>query len=246
MTERSRLAIVYPHDEIKPELPPLFQRAAKRCTAGDVQHRGLLAISATLARFAVDSCAPPGARHELCDCVDAVWRWARSEPSTKVRTLRERALSALPDAEHATELAIERALHIVRGSERTPLDAHADRVALRYGKLAAHFSGSAVVLAIDAIEDPRAVLGLPDQIAGALAYKNVGLGPARSSKLREQALQRAVWESGRGEQGAHAEAALAVQLFHEFLGALWKTQNDAQKLHLFDFIAWAFPDAQTR
>jgi hypothetical protein len=32
---------------------------------------------------------------------------------------------------------------------------------------------------------------------------------------------------------------MAVQLFHEYIGAIWKDLSDAQRLYHEDFVTWA-------
>ncbi len=43
------------------------------------------------------------------------------------------------------------------------------------------------------------------------------------------------------DREGHGAGALAVQLFHEFLGAAWKDVSDAQRLQYFELIDWAMP-----
>ena len=71
----------------------------------------------------------------------------------------------------------------------------------------------------------------------------VGLGHARAADLRQRALEQAEWEHERTGSGEHGHGQLAIQLWHEFLGAAWKDVSDAQRLQYFDLIEWALPPA---
>ena len=108
---------------------------------------------------------------------------------------------------------------------------------LRYARLGAYYAASTVVLTLDAIERPRELIRVPSQSAGAFAYRTTALGPARSRDLRNKAREQAEWEAERDD--SHDQSSMAVQLFHEYVGAVWKDLSDAQRLYHEDFVTWA-------
>jgi hypothetical protein len=133
-----------------------------------------------------------------------------------------------------------RAMPARRPSRPTLLDPHADAIVQRYVGLAANYAGGAALLTADAVGETSMAASVFQQAAGAIAYQAVALRSARSVELRELACKQAEWEVDRpGAPPGHAAAALAVQLFHEFLGAQWKDYSDAHRAYLFDFASWA-------
>ena len=124
-------------------------------------------------------------------------------------------------------------LEVIRDEalEVPEVDAKLVRIALDRG---------AALLTLDAVDEPARASDVPQQVAGALAYQAAGLGPARSSALRVHAVEQAEWESEReGAPAGHTPGALAVMLFHEFLGAYWKQYIDGQRAHFDEFVLWA-------
>jgi hypothetical protein len=130
--------------------------------------------------------------------------------------------------------------------ERTPsaIDAHADGVVVRYAGLGTYYAAGAALFVLDAIATPSHAVGVGQQAAGALAYHKTGLGPARSGELRARAWEQAGWELERpGSADGHGQGALAVQLFHEFLGAAWKDSSDAGRVYFGELTEWALAGA---
>jgi hypothetical protein len=242
MTELRRLPLVAPSMELRGVAPLAFERAAARAEVGTETHRGLLRLGAALARFTLGSCAPPRATAASLEALRACEAWALDDVDDgTVKKARSDAFAALVGLERLTVDAVRSAK--LDATRTTPLDPHADAVVLRYAALAAHFAGSTVVLCLDAVTLPREIAAVPQQAAGAFAYRNVGLGPARAPELRSLALEQARWESEReGAPADHGPDALALQIFHEFLGAAWQNQSDAMRAHFFDFVDWALPD----
>jgi hypothetical protein len=93
---------------------------------------------------------------------------------------------------------------------------------------------------LDGVVEPLELLHVPKEIAAALAYRNVALGPARSRELLENAVEMAHWESTQlSTLPSHGRQQLLIQLYHEYLGVHWKNQVDAHRLHLEQFLTWA-------
>ena len=230
-----------PTDQLEGHAPVAFERAARSATAGDATHLGLITIASTLTRFTLAGAAPPSARRPILDALDVLERWrGGGESEHSVKRARSDAFAAAPSVEQRTVEAVAGSL----GSRKqhTAIDAHADSVVLRFVGLGAYYAVSACILALDGASDPAALVAIPRQAAGALAYQQAGLGLARSQVMRARALEQAGWEAERpGAPAGHGEEALAIQLFHEFLGAYWKDHSDAQRAYFADFIHWALP-----
>ena len=240
---KRRLALVGAADELLGIAPPALERAARSCAVGDRTHRGLLFLCATLARRAVTLCLPPKARGELLRGLDAVDGWARDTQSASVvRTLRGECFGAAPVIERQTVEVVEAATAQLPPQRKTGLDAHAAHVVRRHVALSAHYTVSAVVLCLDAVERPAACAEVPQQSVGARAYQTSGLGAARFGEFRAKAWEQAEWEAAReGATADHSVEALALQVFHEFLGVRWKNQADLESLAQRDFIQWVLP-----
>jgi hypothetical protein len=146
-------------------------------------------------------------------------------------------VDASPSIQRDTTRAIEAALKRDAASRRTELDPHADSVVLRYMALSAHYAVGAVLLGLDGAYTPTDLIPLPLQVAGALAYRSVALGPARSGAVRESSEEQARWES-ESVGGAHSPRSLSVQVFHEHLGVHWKQACDIERANLHTFIDW--------
>jgi hypothetical protein len=215
------LPLVAPSEELSGQAPAILERAAARCRPGDSMHRGLIQLGTTIARRTLSECVPPSARRTGLEALDALDAKHRSQ-----------AFEAIVAVERQTTDAVKAAL----GNASTAFDAHADRVVVRYARLGAYYASSTVVLALDGLERPRELAKIPFQAAGALAYRTTALGPARSRDLRDKALAQAEWEAERDD--AHDRSSLAVQLFHEYVGVVWKDLSDAQRLYHEDFVHW--------
>ncbi len=220
---------------------PSLERAAKLARVGDPDHRGLVYLGVTLARFAVRACSPPGSHAPILAGLDVAEAWAAgaAEPS-RVARARSEAFSAVIAVERKTVDAVRAASAHLPHGKHTLIDEHADLVVLRYAALAASYASGAALLVLDAVADPAQVIPIPQQVAGALAYQRVGLGAARSQDLRAAACEQAEWESERqGAPPGHGVGGIAIQLFHEFLGARWKDHSDAERTRMDELCAWA-------
>lgn len=244
---KRRLSLVGPAEELLGIAPPALERAARGCSVGDATHRGLLFSCATLARRAVTMCLPPKARGELSSGLEVVEGWARDlRTAGEVRTLRTQCFGAAPVIEQQTVEVVRDASAQLPPQRKTGLDAHAARVVQRHVALSAHYTVSAVVLCLDAVEQPARCAEVPNQVTGARAYQTTGLGAARFGEFRAKAWEQAEWESAReGTTAGHSVEALALQIFHEFLGVRWKSQADLETLAQRDFIEWALGGART-
>jgi hypothetical protein len=236
------LPIVLPGEELTGAGPPALERALRLAERGDHVHRGLVFVSAALAEHAIRAAVAPGARALALSGLGVAEAWAAgSADEASVRKARSDVFTASVAVEKQTLEAIRRSFDAAQRPARAPhtaLDAHADSVVLRYVGLAASHAVGAVLLVLDGVEDPARLVPVAQQVAGAIAYQAVGLGPARSSKLRAAAWRQAEWESQRAAAG-HDTRALAVQLFHEFLGASWKDHGDVRRVALFELVEWA-------
>lgn len=229
------LPLVAPSEELSGLAPAILERTAARCRVGDATHRGLLHLSICISRRAISQCLPPSARRIGEEALVAAEAWTTNNgDATLVKKHRSLAFEAIGAVERQTSDAVKAALD---SSPITAFDAHADRVVLRYARLGAYYAASTVVLTLDAIDSPREMVRVSSQAAGALAYRNTALGPARSRDLRDKAREQSEWEAERDD--SHDASSMAVQLFHEYVGATWKDLSDAQRLYHEDFVTWA-------
>ncbi|MEB2310701.1 MAG: hypothetical protein OZ921_00010 [Sorangiineae bacterium] len=241
MTRSPGLRVVRAADQFTGAALPAFERAGKLARPGDATHRGLLMIAVTLARFAVRACSPPGSNALLLEGLDLTEGWAeRGNDPERLARLRNDAFNSVVAVERKTVEAVASATKQLARGAPTLLDEHADLVVCRYAGLAANYAAGAALLTMDAVREPERVIGVPQQISGALAYQRVGLGPARSPELRASACEQAEWEHERqGAPPGHGVGGIAIQLFHEYLGARWKDQSDAERARADEFCRWA-------
>ncbi len=237
------LPIVLPSDELRGITPIAFQRATRRCSAGDTLHRGLLRTATAISGYATRSCVPPSAKAIVGEALHSAEQWAQGElDEPRIKKLRSELFTASVEVEERTVQAVRASQATMPKGRHTAIDAHADAVVLRFVALGAYYAVSSAILCLDGVEEPGELDGVLRQASGALAYQSTGLGPARSPDIRSRAVEQAGWEIARpGAPEGHAEEAIAVQLLHEFLGSHWKDQADAQRAYLSDFIGWALP-----
>ncbi len=237
---RRSLRLVPPAEELRGVAPSELERAAQLCKRGDAVHRGLLFTAATLARRGLSICAPPGARAPVVAALEVAEAWALGQATEHaVAKARSDAFNAVVAVERRTIDAV-RAAGLSPSKKKTPIDAHAESVVVRYVGLSANYAAGAALLALDGVAEPAELVPIAQQVAGAVAYQSAGLGPARSADVRASACEQAEWEAERqGAPEGHGVGALAIQLFHEYLGAYWKDQSDAQRAYLAEFIQWA-------
>jgi hypothetical protein len=237
------LPLIAASDALVGRAPATLERAARSCRKGDSMHKGIVHLSTTIVRHAVRTCVAPGIQQPLLDALGAAEQWARTgSDEHRIKRVRSDTFNAVVAVERRTLDAIRNALPETKPA--APFDRHADAVVLRYVGLAANYAAGAALLVLDSIQTPPDALAVPQQCAGALAYQAVGLGAARSKPLRQGAWRQAEWESERqGAPPGHGPEALAIQLFHEFLGAEWRTRSDAHRAYFFEFIDWLFAGA---
>ncbi|GMV13261.1 MAG: hypothetical protein AMXMBFR56_14850 [Polyangiaceae bacterium] len=242
MAKLRALPLVLPSDQLTGVAPPAFERALGRAPPGSAAHKGLLHLCASVSAHAIGVCAPPSARAPVLHALATLDAYVLGRAdAAAVAKARAELFSALLPLERATADAVRQSLEF-EPRQATPIDAHAGAVVVRFAALGAHYAASSAVLTLDAVAAPRDAARVPAQAAGAVAYRFVGLGQARASELRQSACDQASWESERpGAPEGHGAGALAVQLFHEFLGAAWKDVSDAQRLQYFELIDWAMP-----
>jgi hypothetical protein len=238
------LRIIDPKAELTGVAPALMERAAKLASVGDRSHRALIFLCAALARYTVRACSPKGASEPVLCALDSAEAWASEKlDAHAARKARSDAFNAIIAVERRTKGAVRASLSMMDRKKKTQIDQHADATVLRYAGLAANYACGAALLTLDAIDTPSHASLVPQQAAGALAYQAAGFGPARSSDLRASACEQAEWEAEReAAPEGHSSGALAVQLFHEFLGAYWQQQSDGQRAYFDDFIKWALAE----
>jgi hypothetical protein len=184
---------------------------------------------------------PPGARQSAEELLHTIGRWCDGlAGGDAVKKARNAAFNASRADEQTTVDAVAKMLDKMTRKKKTMLDDHADSVVLRYVVLAASNANACALMTADAVFDSATSALVPAHAAGALAYKFVGLGGALSPELRAAAWAQAEWEAER-QNGAQSNLAhaLAVQVFHEFLGCKWRDQSDAQQLYIGEFLRWA-------
>jgi hypothetical protein len=234
------LPIVDPGDQLRGVAPAVLERAARLCKSGDATHRGIVATAAAIAGHALATTVPPGAAEPIVAALEVAHGWVRDElDEGRVRKARSDGFAAITALETRTVAAVRASLGRFE-RKPSPIDAHADGVVVRYAGLGAYYAAGAALFVLDAIGTPSHAIGVGQQAAGALAYHRTGLGPARSSELRARAWEQAAFEVERaGAPAGHGQGELAVQLFHEFLGAAWKDSSDAGRVYFGDFTEWA-------
>lgn len=234
---KRRLHLVEPRHELSGKFPRSFERLARSAMTGDATHRGLLFATATLSRRAISQCLPPSAAKDALALGATAEAWARSAASLKqVKQARSEAYARCGELESRTLAVLEDRLDV----GDTAFDAHANRVVRRYLGLSVVHALSSVLLCCDGVLDPSLLLEVPKEVSAAIAYRNVALGPSRSSELRQAAWSTAEWEVQQVRASAsHDVKAIAVQLLHEYLGVHWKNHVDAQRMYLEHFLEWA-------
>ncbi|MBX3182549.1 MAG: hypothetical protein KIT72_19865 [Polyangiaceae bacterium] len=237
------LRIVHQGEEITGLAPLALERATKGSRPGSEDHRALIHTLATVAGYAARQTMPPSAARLMLSQLEVAHAWVIGAASTShVSKARSEAFESIVAAEKRTTESVSQSMALMKRKAETGLDRHAATVVLRYAALAANYACGATILTLDAVSDPTKGLNLVTQAAGAVSYQRLALGPALGSELRAAAWSQAEWEaSRRGAPDVYPAGALAVQLFHEFLGAQWKDQSDGMRSYFEDFINWALP-----
>lgn len=235
------LRIIQPGDELTGVAPPVVERSVKRCKSGDPTHRALVHLSATIAARGVGICMPPSAREPLEVALDVAHRWVRGETnSERVRKTRSETFAAVVAAEQKSVEAVRASLEAASRKKHNRLDPHADLIVVRYAGLAAAHACGAVLMTLDGVDDAEQLALVGQQVAGAIAYLETGLGGARSAELRTKTCEVAEWEAERrGAPADHGAGGIAIQLLHEYLGARWKNRSDGHRAHFDAFSEWA-------
>jgi len=249
MLVKRGLSLVAHEDVLTGKAPLPFERVARTCLPQDERHVGVLAICGAVARRATRACVVPSLQGPLLAALDLLQQHLRRSPNERTAELpalssaRARCFQAAPAIEDATARAIGRAQgHLAnertQRAAETALDHHAAHVIDRYARLSAHYACAAACHALDAAATPSVALEVLEDARGALGYQRTALGAARQPALRAAALDQAEWESSRLSSPEHA-AALAVQIFHEYLGGRYKTYVDSERGTQDQFIRWA-------
>lgn len=237
------LFIVDSKDELTGGAPPALEVRARTCLSGDEVHHGLIHLGVALTEHGLRRVIAPGARPVLLDGIAAARGWALGSVDLGAVTRQRRAcFGELASVAEKTWHAVSLATGGRPVGPKTALDGHADAVLRRYTLLSAHYAASAVVLLLDGVSEPPRLAELVEQVAGARAYQGAGLGAARHPEFRSRAIDQAQWEDRTLSPSGHSEALLAMQSFHEFLGARWKTLYDAERTYIEEFVNWALPE----
>lgn len=242
MTARRRLALVGADEQLQGKGPTHFERLARSASQGSAEHIGVVAIAVSLASRSARTCVPPTAQAELMAGLEVARLWLKQRATAgDVLGARARVFQAVTAIEEMTARAIDKARAQLTPGPQTPLDAHADHVVERYARLAAHFATSGVCHALDAVSESAVALEVMQDVEGARAYQAAGLGAARHPAFRAAAWDQASWESSRpGAVNSNAaRSAIAVQVFHEYLGGRWRVHADAERAASSAFIEWA-------
>jgi len=237
---RISLPLLDPADAIDQAQSRALQLLAKRCKLADSGHRGLIQVVSTLARHAVDACLAPASRPSHHHCLAEIRRWCQGPVVLKTKALRASVLEASLVAEAATASAVSHMLSS-QAFDPVPRQQHAQRTIVRHARQASYYAASAVVITLDALDDPRQAVQVPAQVAGALAHKAVWTACANDPQLLREARKQATWWQERDAHG-HSPDELELQFFHEFIGVSWKAQRDAQFSYLCAFVDWALHD----
>jgi hypothetical protein len=232
-----RLPLVLPGHELSRTLPIGFERAAKTCRPGDLVHLALLDVASRVARRALTESLPPTARAPFERHLETCRDWNGSRLA-EVKNARAQAFDGAPDAEQTTLAALTQVTAVASDD---PLDRQAGLTLRRYAARGVHHAVACVLQTLDAVLTPVALLPIAEEAAGAIAFTRVALGPVRSLELRAAARAQAEWEVRGLASNEQPAVAIALQLFHEYLGAQWKDHADAQRAHFDDFLVWAFP-----
>jgi hypothetical protein len=242
--KKHRLKVISDEERLEGKSPLEFERIARLAEVGSDDHRGLVHIALTLASRTVATAVPPSAQVELTCGISAARLWLDGKASeAEIKKTRARCFQAVGGIEGLTAQAVRKASQQLASSSSQPaLDHHADHIIERYARLSAHFATSAVCHVLDAIVDPKHAPEVLQDIEGARAYQATGLGAARHPAFRKAAWDQAEWEASRpGQEGPPGEkkAALAIQIFHEYLGGRWRIHADAERLAHQSFVSWA-------
>lgn len=243
-----RLPLIGPSDELSGVAPREYERLVRGATRGDRAHVAAVGVAYSLASRAAFRALPPSSRAQLDVGFDALRRWLtakeseRQAASQNARAARGACYSAQKRVESTCRDAILRAMKSDARVAPSEIDEHADRVVLRYVGLGAHHALAALCHALDGVESPSALLEVPRDSAGAIAYLAVGLGSARHRPFREAAIQEARWQhegTVEGQTGDWSLGAFALQLFHEYLGARWAKHEALARDENEAFLRWA-------
>jgi hypothetical protein len=240
---RVRLRVISDEETLEGKSPPDFERISRLAPVGSSDHRGVVHIAVTLASRTVTATVPPSAQQELTCGISAARLWLEGKSSeAEIKKARSRCFQAVVGIEGLTAQAVRTASQHLAAPGQTALDHHANHIVERYARLGAHFAVSAVCHLLDAISDPKQAPEVLQDIEGALAYQATGLGAARHPAFRKAAWDQAEWEASRpGQEGSPGEqrSALAIQVFHEYLGGRWRIHADSQRLAHQSFVSWA-------
>lgn len=231
---KRRLPVLQLEDRLSGKASPALETRLRALEPGALATTKALLVACEVATETVRSCVAPSVHDTLVELLESVADLARRRSSARVPPSLRSQLATIDDAaRRATVEAVRKA----RGRSPAPdtvtlLDPHADSVVLRHVALAATHACTSVQIVVDAVEAPRALVGLPLQAAGAVAYRNCALGLARDAKFRRLVCEHAELEQEQAPIAELSTGAVAIQLFHEYVGARWKDHCDAQRFEV--------------
>lgn len=236
---RHRLKLVRAEDTLTGSAPFPFERAARRCSVGDANHAGLLRVATMVARHGLRRIVAPSARAQLIEALGAAEAWAGGHGELKrIRQQRAECFGQSRATEETTLKAMRASLPHPAES-KSQLFSHAESVLWRYLRLAVRLSVDSVVLTLDAVAEPAKLAEVVQQVAGALAYQATALGAVRRAELMTSAEAQADFEVNELGGSQHDERALALLVYHEYLGVRWKVLHDAERAYIEQFVEWA-------
>src|SRR5512135_2647891 len=123
MSKLRALPLVTPATELEGVAPPALERAFARAAQCDLVHRGLVRVSACIARHALVLAAPPSASVASLAALATAEAWADGAcDEARVKKARSEAWSALIGLEKTTRDAVARALAELGARATTPID----------------------------------------------------------------------------------------------------------------------------
>ena len=239
---RRGLQLIAAEDTLNGEASAFLERFARKLKVDSAQHIGWLAFLNTITPSGYRGALPPSVRGELDAAHAVLHSYIRGRAT--LHALKKARSDAFNGANAAEQKAITSVLAAQRHLETNPntlLDTHALRVVERYAGLAAHHAVAAICHCLDAAEEPAKGLRVLADISASRAYQAAGLGAARHFAFRVSALEQAEWELTRKNKKTSKEEILplAGQIFHEYLGARWKSHQQVEVFRIEEFARWA-------
>lgn len=243
---RSRLPLVAPKDELRGHAPAELERLARTASRHDAAHVGLVAIGHALVTTTLARTMPPSAAQLLASGLDVVRTFleqplARPALGRAARDARASCQAAVPELQTRTLRAVAAAPASGRAELAPALAEHASHTVARFLGLSVHHATLGLCHLLTGLDEPVEALDVPSDCSGALSYGRVALGSARHAPFQAAVLEQVDWELSlaRPGTGGLTRDALALQVFHEFLGVRWRAHADDARHEVAAFVDWA-------